>query len=133
VILVDTSVWVWRLRSSIVRGVSEGDELAICPPVVQELRQGASSAGRIAEVDSIMMHAEMIESPVRLGRFDEAGAIYSRARRRGFTIRSAMDCLIAAIAIHHDLTLMHGDRDFEVIARVAPLRTRNVLRVSPSE
>jgi predicted nucleic acid-binding protein len=113
--------------------MSEGDDLAICPPVVQELRQGAASLGRIAEVDAIMMQAEMIESPVQLGRFDEAGQLYSRARRRGFTIRSAMDCLIAAIAIHHELTLMHADGDFEFIARIAPLRSRNLLRLSLSE
>jgi len=133
VVLVDTSIWIWRLSSPVVRFLSEGDDLAICPPVVQELRQGGTTAGRIAEVDAIVMQAEMIESPVALECFHDAGLIYSRARQRGFTIRSAMDCLIAAIAIRHDLLLLHGDRDFEVIARFTPLRTRNALHLNPSE
>ena len=35
---------------------------------------------------------------------------------------SIIDCLIAAIALRHDVTLVHKDRDFEVLARVTPLR-----------
>jgi hypothetical protein len=45
------------------------------------------------------------------------------ARRRGLTIRSAADCLIAQIALENDAFLLHDDDDFERIARVRPLKT----------
>jgi predicted nucleic acid-binding protein len=37
-------------------------------------------------------------------------------------VRSLLDCLIAAIAIRHDATLVHRDRDFDTLAAVSPLR-----------
>jgi predicted nucleic acid-binding protein len=51
-----------------------------------------------------------------------AGAIYRACRRAGETVRRANDCLIAAIAIRHDLPLLHRDRDFDAIARHTRLR-----------
>ena len=33
-----------------------------------------------------------------------------------------VDCLIAQVAMEHDLFLLHNDRDFEAMARVIPLR-----------
>jgi len=53
----------------------------------------------------------------------EAG-LYRAARNRGLTVRSSVDCLIAACALRHDLDVLHRDRDFEAIAHVSPLRTR---------
>ena len=39
-----------------------------------------------------------------------------RGRRRGVTIRNSVDCLIAAVAIEHDIPLLHHDRDVDPIA-----------------
>jgi len=69
----------------------------------------------------------MLDSPVPLERFEVAGTIYRTARARSFTIRSSNDCLIAAIALHHDVLLLHGDRDFDYIAQLFPLRARKVI------
>ncbi len=46
--------------------------------------------------------------------------MYFNCRRAGITIRSATDCLIARIAIEHELILLHDDRDFESMAEVVP-------------
>jgi predicted nucleic acid-binding protein len=69
----------------------------------------------------------MLDSPVPLARFESAGNLYRIAREKSFTIRSSNDCLIAAIAMHHDILLLHGDRDFDAIAQLFPLRARNVI------
>ncbi|MFU8789259.1 MAG: PIN domain-containing protein [Methylobacter sp.] len=42
------------------------------------------------------------------------------ARRQGITIRSTIDCLIAQIAIEHDLILLHSDKDFLQLTKTAP-------------
>ncbi len=42
-------------------------------------------------------------------------------------MRSSVDCLIAVCAIRNDLTLLHHDRDFDQLARIAPVRSHDVL------
>jgi hypothetical protein len=41
-------------------------------------------------------------------------------------VRSGVDCLIAACAIRHGLTVLHHDRDFDAIARVSPLSAKRI-------
>lgn len=79
---------------------------------------------RVIEIES---SSAMLDSPVPLARFEFAGEIFRVARAKAFTIRSSNDCLIAAIAMHHDVLLLHGDRDFDYIAQFFPLRARNVI------
>ena len=46
-------------------------------------------------------------------------------RKKGLTVRSTVDCMIAQIAIENELLLLHNDRDFEAMAAVAPLKLFN--------
>jgi predicted nucleic acid-binding protein len=101
--------------------------VAICPPVVQELLQGAYDQRRMNRVNEIAGNSAMLDSPVPIARFEFAGEIFRIIRAASFTIRSSNDCLIAAIAMHHDVTLLHADRDFDYIARFFPLRARSVI------
>jgi predicted nucleic acid-binding protein len=39
-------------------------------------------------------------------------------------VRSSVDCLIAACAMRNQLMVVHVDRDFDHLARVAPLQQR---------
>jgi predicted nucleic acid-binding protein len=50
------------------------------------------------------------------------------ARRAGLTVRSSVDCLIAAAALRNDLEVLHRDRDFDALSRVSGLRVRKVRR-----
>ena len=65
----------------------------------------------------------VLSDPIPLGLFVSAAEIYRQGRRRGITIRSSTDCLIAAIAIDHGIPVWHRDRDFVVIARYTGLET----------
>jgi predicted nucleic acid-binding protein len=49
--------------------------------------------------------------------------MYQACRRAGETVRSPIDCLIAAIAIRVGVPVLHGDGDFDVLSRYTPLRT----------
>jgi predicted nucleic acid-binding protein len=55
--------------------------------------------------------------------YRDAAMLYRACRRRGATIRSLNDCLIAAVALRYGDVVAHRDADFERIAEVAPLRT----------
>ena len=68
----------------------------------------------------------IVEAPLERAAFEDAVDLYRVARRTGLTVRSSVDRLIAVCAVRNDLTLLHRDRDFDRIARIAPLRSRNV-------
>jgi predicted nucleic acid-binding protein len=122
VVLVDSSAWIEVLRGAldlrrVVRGV-----VAVCPPVVQEVLQGARSEREYQFSREMLLRARMLEPSMYLDVFEEAAQLYRACRAAGFTIRSSHDCLVAVCAIRNDVPLLHGDSDFEHIARVSALR-----------
>jgi hypothetical protein len=128
VVLVDTSVWVefFRKPSRIdLPDVVDLDEVVTCLPVLQEVLQGFREEAAFALARDAMLALPMVESPLRQEVFEEAVGLYRRARAQGLTVRSSVDCLIAACALRHGLTVLHRDRDFGVLARVSPLRVKD--------
>ena len=125
--LVDTSVWIEvfrRTRPLDLTAIVPFEEVVTCLPVIQEVLQGFRDeyAYRIAR--DAMLALPVVESPLGSDLTLEAVGLYRTARLRGMTIRSSVDCLIAACALRHDLEVLHRDRDFAAIARVSPLRHR---------
>ena len=57
-----------------------------------------------------------------LDDYEHAADPYRRCRRAGETVRKLTDCLIAVVALRTGAALLHTDRDFDAIARNAPLR-----------
>jgi hypothetical protein len=124
VLLVDTSIWieVFRTRPRLrLEDVADLDEVATCLPVVQEVLQGIRDEGSFRAAKDAMLAFPVVESPLRRSVFEEAVGLYRSARRAGLTIRSGVDCLIAACAIRNQLTVLHHDRDFDLLERVSPL------------
>jgi predicted nucleic acid-binding protein len=129
VLLVDTSVWleVFRKPSRIdLRSVTDIDDAATCLPVVQEVLQGFRDERAFRLARDAMLALPIVESPLRAEVFEEAVHLYRAARRARLTVRSGVDCLIAACALRHGLTVAHHDRDYGALARVSPLRARAV-------
>ena len=95
-------------------------EVVVIDPILLELMAGArrDSVGSLQRL-LVAQHVEGLTP--RLDWLD-AARIYRELRWRGETLRSQVDVLIAAVAIRLDLPVLHRDRDFEVIARHAPLR-----------
>jgi len=62
----------------------------------------------------------------RPGRISRHSGIISGVffdlRRKGMSVRSSVDCLIAQTAIEHGLHLLHNDSDFDRIAKVSALK-----------
>lgn len=130
-ILVDTSAWieVFRARGALDLGrVAPFDEVVTCLPIVQEVLQGFRDEAAYRRAASAMFALPMVESPMDEAVFLAAARLYRAARHAGVTVRSSVDCLIAACAIRSDLEVLHVDRDFAALARVSPLRQRRVRR-----
>lgn len=128
-LLVDTSVWVevFRKPSRLsLDSVVDFEEVATCLPVVQEVLQGFRDERAFRIAREAMFALPIVESPLRRELVEEAVVLYRAARHAGFTVRSGVDCLIAACAIRHGLTVLHQDRDFGILARVSALKEREV-------
>ena len=128
-VLVDTSVWieVFRRPSRFeLSAVADLDEVVTCLPVIQEVLQGflEEHAFRIAR--EAMFALPILESPLTREVFEEAAQLYRSARRASITVRSGIDCLIAACAIRHGIPVLHHDRDFALLARASSLKERRI-------
>jgi len=123
VILVDTSIWIELLAAKPRRGIREEDLLRFttCGPIVQEVLQGLKPGLQSDAFRTAFLAIPVLSDPVPLRLFISAAEIYRQGRRRGITIRSSVDCLIAAIAIDHGVQVWHRDRDFRAIARYTAL------------
>jgi hypothetical protein len=139
VLLVDTSAWIELLRKPArlrPEDIGDLDEIVTCLPVVQEVLQGVRDEAAFRQASSAMWAFPIVESPLGRGVVEEAVDLYRAARRAGLTIRSSVDCLIAACALRHGLAIVHVDRDFASLAQVAPLEERALrlrTRVAPRQ
>ena len=127
-ILVDTSIWIaiFRKKNPLrIENVVDFDEIATCLPVIQEVLQGFREERAYRSARDAMTAVPLIESLMEESLFIEAAGLYRAARRRGLTIRSSVDCLIAACALRHDMPVFHKDRDFDLLGKVSPLVVRS--------
>jgi predicted nucleic acid-binding protein len=127
-ILVDTSVWIEVLRDASKRSVLEralaGSDVALSRFTQMELLQGCRDEGEWQMLDSHLEGQEYLEMSER--SWTLAARVYFDLRRAGKTVRSAIDCCIAQLALENDVVLLHKDRDFQTIASVRPLRQRHL-------
>ena len=129
-ILLDTSAWIEVLRKPArlrLEEIAEVDEVATCLPVVQEVLQGFRDETAYRTAREAMFAFPMVESPLRPEIFQAAIDLYRAARRAGLTVRSGVECVIAACAMRNGLVVAHHDRDFAALARVSALQQREVL------
>jgi predicted nucleic acid-binding protein len=127
VLLVDTSVWIEVFRRPAgltLTSLADVEEVVTCLPVVQEVLQGFRDEAAYRVARDAMLAFPVVESPLRAEVFEQAVSLYRSARRAGWAVRSGVDCVIAACALRHGLTVAHRDRDYEALARVSGLRTR---------
>jgi predicted nucleic acid-binding protein len=129
-IVLDTSVIIDFLRGASTLAAErmaqlEDDAVPYAVPVIcyQEVLQGARNEREWRLLDDYLGSQRLLvpEDSVALHR--EAARIFFDCRRRGVTIRSTVDCLIAAQVIKIKGTLLHDDDDFDGVCSVRPLKT----------
>ncbi len=131
-ILVDTSAWVEFLRATgskvhqaMTKLIERDAALATTDIVYMELLAGAKTEARARDLKRLLLRFDHL--PVQgLDDYEGAAAIYRTCRRNGETPRQLSDCIVAAVAMRTDATLLHCDRDFEVIAKWTELAIQAV-------
>jgi predicted nucleic acid-binding protein len=127
VIVIDTSVWILLLNGvrhpkvEQARAVIEGPEDVGVPGIVlEEILRGLRNDAHFRRVRDLLL-SDFTYLEMRQSQFLRSAEIYRALRKKGRTIRSPSDCLIAACAMEESASLLENDADFHTIAEVFPL------------
>lgn len=126
-ILVDTSVWIDYLRNrqnpavSLLTNILDAQQpFAITGVICQELLQGAANDKEWKLLEQYFGEQYFLQPANALQTHREAARLFYLCRRQGITPRSAIDCLIAQIAIEFQVPLLHFDKDYPMLQQIAP-------------
>ena len=127
-IVVDTSAWVEFLRATgsptnlaVRRALHADNPLGVVDVVRLELLAGAGNDAAVVTVSRLLARGVALPT-LSPADHEQAAHLYRAARRSGRTVRSLLDCLVAAVALRLDAPVLARDRDFEALAAVSPLR-----------
>lgn len=123
--LVDTSVWIDYINDKETEHVAFLDELLANPLAVglthlvyMEILQGAKNKKIIDQFTRYFSGQKFYHLQNEEKSYAAAAQMYFDCRRKGITIRSSIDCLIAQCAIENKLILLHNDKDFQQMASI---------------
>jgi len=118
--LVDTSVWIDYIKGTHCEHVDFLDKLLKNPLAVglndlihMEILQGAMDQKIFEKFRDYFSGQKIYRFNDPLESHIAAAQIFFDCRRKGITVRSSIDCLIAQCAIEHNLILLHNDKDFK--------------------
>ena len=130
-VLVDTSIWIHFFRNDNTLLVDEftrlldGDEVIICPTIIQEILQGIQTDQQFHHVKDLLLSLTTLNAdPIEAAT--GAATLYRNLRRQGKTIRKSNDCLIAWYGIQYQIPIFASDRDFEMIAKSSDLKIHSI-------
>lgn len=128
-ILVDTSVLIDLFKGSdndAVRSLRDAIHqqipFGISSIIYQEILQGAKTRKECKTLQEYLSTQRFFNPKDHLSSYSDAADLYFKCRKKGITIQSIIDCLIAQTALDHDLYLLHNDKDFYAMATVIDFR-----------
>jgi len=129
VILVDSSVWIARLRRERTAATEKlavavrPDVLLVGDLILLEVLQGARDEAHAASIERSLRQFGVVPL-LDPDLAAIAARNYRRLRALGVTIRKTADLVIGTYCIEHRHALLHDDRDF------APMETHLGLKVA---
>jgi predicted nucleic acid-binding protein len=94
--------------------------------VYQEFLQGVKNIKEYAFLNEYFSCQHFFHPQNPVASYEKAAVIYFLCRKKGITIKSTIDCLIARIAIEHDPLLLHNDKNFTNMASIIDLKLYRV-------
>lgn len=126
VVLIDTSGWIcffsrrgFEEIKHIISTLLDEDRAAIAGPILVELLQGTRTVEEKENVKRLIRGIRWL--PVTDEHWQKAAELAFDLRRRGIT-SSAIDTLIATLAIEYNSKLLHKDSHFELISHNSSLK-----------
>jgi len=120
-VLVDTSVWADYLNGhpsghadELAQLLAGDDDICTCGIIVAEVFQGLRRDRTRQRIRDSFDELTFLE-PSGIALYHRAADVYRMLRQRGRTVRSTIDCVIAAIAEQEGCYVLARDRDMELI------------------
>jgi predicted nucleic acid-binding protein len=129
-VIIDSSAWIDFLNQratpvalAVRAAIGDASTRLMTTDVIRlEILAGSDRDSARRRMNSLLAGCEDVAQLPRAD-VDDAVELFQICRKRGETVRSPNDCLIAAIAIRVGAPILHADRVFDVLARHTPLRT----------
>ena len=132
-ILVDTSVLIDYFKGVENRPVRKFHQalennipFGISHLIYMEVLQGSQTDKDYSVLKKYLLTQTFYELKNGLESYAEAARMYLKLRKKGVTVKSTIDCLIARVAVENELFLLYNDVDFDRIAKHFPLKIWNV-------
>ncbi|MCR4289685.1 MAG: PIN domain nuclease [Candidatus Scalindua sp.] len=129
--MVDTSVWIDFFASRplphvnlLEKLIHNEEDICICGIVITEILQGIKNDREFNKTRKLLEC--LVFLPMSYSTFIKSAQHYRTLRKNGITIKRVMDCLIATVAIEHDVPILHNDKDFALIESQSKLKTYRV-------
>ncbi len=126
-IIVDSSTWASYFNGQPTPHVDRLDaaleveeDLALIPIILTEVLQGFRTDSGFQRARDVLVRLPIISPSLEC--HVRAATLFRSLRRKGVTVRGAVDCVIAQVSLDADATLVTPDVDFEHIAEHTRLR-----------
>lgn len=126
-IIVDSNTWADYFNGASTLHVrrldlalQEEEDLAVTPIIVTEVLQGFRADKGFNRARRVLLALPVLQATVDC--HVRAARLFRSLRRKGITVRGAVDCIIAQTCLDADAVLLSPDVDFKRIAAHAPLR-----------
>jgi len=126
-IIVDSNTWADFFNGAqtphvarLDTGLERDEDLSMIPIILTEVLQGFRTDTGFQRARRVLASLPMIHPS--LDAHVRAARLYRTLRRRGVTVRGAVDCVIAQTCLDFGAELLSPDADFVHIARHTPLK-----------
>ena len=126
-IIVDSNTWADFFNGApdphvrrLDNALKEEEDLAVIPIIITEVLQGFRTDSGFRRARQVLLALPVIEPTVDC--HVRAAQLFRLLRRKGITVRGAVDCIIAQTCLDAGAELLSPDVDFERIARHTRLR-----------
>lgn len=126
-IIVDSNTWADFFngvsRPHVERldhALQEEEDLGVIPIIITEVLQGFRTDTGFKRAQGVLVSLPVIHPTV--DGHVRAARLFRSLRRKGVTVRGAVDCVIAQTCLDIEAELLSPDADFEQIARHTSLR-----------
>lgn len=125
--IADTNVWADFFNGGanahvdrFASALEHEEDIAVIPVVVTEILQGFRTDNGFERARRLLVSFPVIHPTLQC--HVRAARLFRSLRRKGVTVRGAVDCIIAQTCLDSGAELVSPDGDFERIARHVPLR-----------
>jgi predicted nucleic acid-binding protein len=136
-VIVDTSVWIDALRGTVnrqtvwLKRAVLGEEVGLTSLILCEVLQGVKNDAQFRGLRADLLHFFIFDT----GSAELAIASaqnYQTLRKKGYTVRKTIECIIATFCIEEGHRLLHRDSDFEPFEKHLGLRVVHPPAIAPN-